>query len=246
MSIAFNEKNDDLPKKSRKITVLRSKLKLSYAKFGMPCGYVGGYISCVEHGKVNVSDEFCEKVCTSYGVEKKWLLDDGIAVEPILYVCGDSEHAVSERTVSGLTSFHENSADIGSISTSTDGRLTMVGDGVSTAVDDASTPGDTLSTPGDRLRSVLQDSGLSQREFCSKIGASTSMLGSLMDGRRQITQRYAEKVEKAFHVGADWILYGREECKENPCGDEMIAFLKSSPTVRAIVAKEMEKSSPEA
>lgn len=186
--------------KSQKIAILRNALALSYAKFGMPCGYVGGYISCVERGKVNVSDEFCEKISTAYGIEKNWLMDDNIAVEPILYVNNVHQKGEAEENATALC------------------------------------------TPGERLRSVLQDSGLSQKEFCNRIGASTSMLGPLMDGRRQITQRYAEKVEKTFHVGAEWLLYGREECKENPCGDEMIAFLKVNPDARKVVKELMKKA----
>jgi len=97
-------------------------------------------------------------------------------------------------------------------------------------------------TPGDRLREVFENSGLTQREFCKRVGGSTSMLVPLMDGRRQITVRYAEKIELAFGVGVDWLLYGREECKDYPCGDEMIAFLKSNPKSRKIVWKMMQES----
>lgn len=216
MSIAFEKKRKKIPMRARKIAVLRDLLHLSADRFGVNIGYSGEHILSIERGLYNASDEFCEKAALTYGVDKIWLLEDDIPVDPIFY-----EHSnVSTAAVRSSSAAF--------------------------ALDDG-------ATPGDRLRSVLKDSGLSQREFCSRIGASTSTLCSFMDGRKQITKRYAEKVEKAFGIGTDWLLYGREECKENPCGDEMIAFLKSSPKVRAIVAKEMEKaarkdgeSSPEA
>jgi len=53
-----------------------------------------------------------------------------------------------------------------------------------------------------------------------------------MNGSRQMTRRYAEKIEKAYGIGADWLLYGREECKDYPCDDEMISFFKSNQQAR--------------
>lgn len=98
-----------------------------------------------------------------------------------------------------------------------------------------------IRTQGERLREVFEKSGLSQRDFCEKIGSSTSNLQDLMNDRRKLTARYAEKIEKAFAVGADWLLFGIEEAKEYPCGNEMIGFLKQNPEVRKLVREKMEK-----
>ncbi|MCD7751948.1 MAG: helix-turn-helix domain-containing protein [Lachnospiraceae bacterium] len=92
---------------------------------------------------------------------------------------------------------------------------------------------------GERLREVYQDSGFSQREFCRKLGCATSGLNALMEGRREMTRRFAERVEREFDVGADWLLYGDETCKKWPCGEEMIGFLKKNPNVRREVWKQM-------
>ncbi|MCD8373103.1 MAG: helix-turn-helix domain-containing protein [Clostridia bacterium] len=56
-------------------------------------------------------------------------------------------------------------------------------------------------TAGERLREVYQDSGLSQRDFCKKLGCATSGLNALMEGRREMTRRFAERVEREFDVG---------------------------------------------
>ena len=54
-----------------------------------------------------------------------------------------------------------------------------------------------------------------------------------------MTRRFAERVEREFAVGAGWLLYGDEKCKDYPCGDEMIGFLKKNPDVRREVWKKM-------
>jgi len=57
-----------------------------------------------------------------------------------------------------------------------------------------------------------------------------------------MTRLYAEKIEKAYGIGADWLLYGREECKDYPCDDEMISFLKSNPQARKKVMEMMKEN----
>jgi len=95
---------------------------------------------------------------------------------------------------------------------------------------------------GDRLCVVFKDSGLSQYEFCKRTGVARSMFGYIMNGSRQMMRRYAEKIEKVYGIGADWLLYGREECKDYPCDDEMISFLKSNPQARKKVREMMKEN----
>lgn len=95
---------------------------------------------------------------------------------------------------------------------------------------------------GERVRLVYEESGLPQREFCEKIGSSTSNLQSIMQGKRKLTIRYAEKMEKALGVGVDWLLFGTEEAKDYPCGDEMILFLKRNPEIRKMVWEKMKEN----
>lgn len=92
-----------------------------------------------------------------------------------------------------------------------------------------------------RLRKVYEDSGLSQRELCELIGTSTSNLTYLLRGDRKLTIRFAEKIEAAMGIGVDWLLFGGEETKDYPCGDEMILFLKQHPEIRKTVWEQMRK-----
>ncbi len=93
-----------------------------------------------------------------------------------------------------------------------------------------------------RLRKVYEDSGLSQREFCKRIGASTTSLTEQFSGKREITVRFAQRIEKEFDVGADWLLYGDERNKDFPCGEKMNEYLKGHPEKREIVWKWMNES----
>jgi len=86
--------------------------------------------------------------------------------------------------------------------------------------------------PAERLRAVYEQSGLSQRAFCRKMGSSLSNLQNVLSGKQSLSRRYAERVEQAFGVGAEWLLLGRDEAKEDACGEEMIRFLKRHPEVR--------------
>lgn len=90
-----------------------------------------------------------------------------------------------------------------------------------------------------RLRKAYEDSGLSQREFAKRTQASTTLLKDVLAGRRQMTIHYAKKIEEAFDIGSDWLLYGDEDAKEYPCGETMIRYLKKHPNVRREIWKRM-------
>lgn len=63
----------------------------------------------------------------------------------------------------------------------------------------------------------------------------------LEKGERQLTLRYAERIEAVYHVSADWLLYGDEESKNFPCGQSMIQYLKRHEELRKKIWSEMEK-----
>lgn len=83
-----------------------------------------------------------------------------------------------------------------------------------------------------RLRQVYEESGLTQREFGRKTHTATSMLNDVVSGRRQMTIRYAKKIEETLGVGMDWLLYGEEAAKAYPCSESMIGYLKKHPEMR--------------
>ena len=95
---------------------------------------------------------------------------------------------------------------------------------------------------GARLRIVIEESGLSQRQFIAKLNGNTMGLHSKLSGEQAITLRFAEKIEREFGVGVDWLLYGVEESKEAPCDSAMIAWLKLHPEWRKKIREEMMKS----
>ncbi len=92
-----------------------------------------------------------------------------------------------------------------------------------------------------RLKAVLEETGLSQREFCKRIGASNAGLGAIFEGRRKLTVNFAQRIESVFHIGADWLLYGIEEAKDYPCDEKMLRFIKEHPEIRKRILEEMEK-----
>lgn len=95
---------------------------------------------------------------------------------------------------------------------------------------------------GIRIQEVLKQSGLSRRDFCQKVEMTETNLRMALNGERRLTVRTAEKIENAFHVSVDWLLYGDESSKEDPLDKEMIAYLKAHPesrrTVKTIMKEE--------
>ncbi|MCD8397386.1 MAG: helix-turn-helix transcriptional regulator [Lachnospiraceae bacterium] len=91
-----------------------------------------------------------------------------------------------------------------------------------------------------RMRLAYEESGLTQREFAEKTHTATSMLGDVLAGKRQLTIRYAKKIEEALDVGADWLLYGDEDAKECPLSDEMTSYIKKHPELRKEIREKME------
>lgn len=92
-----------------------------------------------------------------------------------------------------------------------------------------------------RLRQAYEESGLSQREFSRRTHTSLSILSDVLAGRKQLTIRYAKKIEEALGIGADWILYGDESAKDCPCTDAMIRFIKKHPEIRTEIYEKMKE-----
>lgn len=90
-----------------------------------------------------------------------------------------------------------------------------------------------------RMRMVYEESGLTQREFGKQTHTSTSMLSDVISGRKQLTIRYAKKVEEALGVGADWLLYGDERAKDYPFTDTMMKYIKTHPDIRKEIQESM-------
>ena len=95
----------------------------------------------------------------------------------------------------------------------------------------------------ERLRMVYKESGLTQREFGEYTHTATSMLNDVISGRKQMTIRYAQKIEDTLNVGTDWLLFGDEAAKDYPCGESMMQFLKKHPEIRKGIWDKMQAES---
>lgn len=90
-----------------------------------------------------------------------------------------------------------------------------------------------------RIREVFENSHLIQRDFCKETGWTLSNLQDLLNAKRKLSYRYAERLERRYGVGTDWLLYGDEKSKDDPCNEEMIRFLKKQPEIRKIIKQMM-------
>lgn len=185
---------------------------MNASEFGKNCGYDRSSILAVEQGKREVGEELCERICDRLGVNREWIKDDTDMNG--ISDCDEEEGFCIERI---FVDIREGA------------------DGIH--------PGKAMDPggQGERLRRVYESSGLSQRDFCKEAGLTISNMHAVMNGDRKLSARYAEKIENRFGVGVDWLLYGNENTKENPCDSKMIDFLKNHPEIRKAVRKMMEE-----
>lgn len=92
---------------------------------------------------------------------------------------------------------------------------------------------------GLRIKSTRMEKGLSQAELAAKIRGTTKTVSDIENGKKEVTPRMALRLEKAFGVGSDWILYGDERNKECPVGDAMVEYLKNHPEDRKAIWNKM-------
>lgn len=63
----------------------------------------------------------------------------------------------------------------------------------------------------------------------------------LKNGEERIDKYFDENICEGLGFGLDWILYGDENCKEHPCGEQMMRYLNGNPDRRARVWKWMQE-----
>ena len=63
----------------------------------------------------------------------------------------------------------------------------------------------------ERLREVRKYTGLSQREFCAKIGMTQSTYASLETGAREFRGAYVILICKSYQVNEEWLRTGNGE-----------------------------------
>ncbi|MCD8336908.1 MAG: helix-turn-helix domain-containing protein [Lachnospiraceae bacterium] len=91
-----------------------------------------------------------------------------------------------------------------------------------------------------RLKGILEESGMSQREFGKCTHTSAALLNEVLSGKQQLTIKCAKKIEASLGIGADWLLYGDEDAKEYPLSDALIKYMKKHPEIRKEIHERME------
>lgn len=63
----------------------------------------------------------------------------------------------------------------------------------------------------DRIRSILQENGLKQRQFAAAVGVTDSYISKLLkDPTIHISQSLATLIEEKYGYTADWVMNGTE------------------------------------
>lgn len=67
-----------------------------------------------------------------------------------------------------------------------------------------------MSTASDRVRSLIQESDLSQGDFAHRIGLDDSKLSKTLSGHRRFSSLDLARIADEFEVSVDWLLNGKE------------------------------------
>lgn len=59
---------------------------------------------------------------------------------------------------------------------------------------------------GMRLRELLHDKNISQKEFAAEIGVAPSTVGNYVNGQREPDYRTLKRIAHYFHVSTDYLL----------------------------------------
>ena len=93
---------------------------------------------------------------------------------------------------------------------------------------------------GERIGQLRRERGMTLAEFAELTGCPLSTLSRLEKGINNLTGLTADLIADNCGVSAEWLLYGDEDSKYYPCNEKMIAFLKSNPEARKLVAEMMD------
>ena len=92
----------------------------------------------------------------------------------------------------------------------------------------------------ERLKALRSELGLSQRAFANKVGVNNSLISEVEAGNRELSITAAKKIEAAFNIGYEWLLYGTEEKKNYPVSSKLVNWLWSDENVRKELWERME------
>ena len=87
---------------------------------------------------------------------------------------------------------------------------------------------------GKRVRQIRKAAGLTQAEFGEKIGMSYGGIYCIEKNTTKLTPFTSARIEEAFDVGADWLMYGDDGKKDFPVSKKLIDWLWTKPEKRTI------------
>ena len=94
----------------------------------------------------------------------------------------------------------------------------------------------------ERLREIRKYLGLSQRDFCNKIGMSQSTYAALETGVRELKDAYLKLICKSFNISEEWLKTGNGEMfleEPNKELEELLnVFDKLTPALQEYLLKQ--------
>lgn len=88
-----------------------------------------------------------------------------------------------------------------------------------------------ICSSNDRIRELLDETGISQTEFCKRTKINKSALSNYLNGGRTPRQDQLSKIADAFNVSAAWLM-GYDVPKR--IEREVLAFNKTNPDWQSI------------
>lgn len=90
-------------------------------------------------------------------------------------------------------------------------------------------------SPNQRLEHVFNTFKLnkkvkSKQEFADKLGYDRSYVSEMLNGRKGITDDFAEKVNKIFNININWLYTGEGEMYDNTTSESDVAYIKVEDT----------------
>lgn len=116
------------------------------------------------------------------------------------------------------------------------------GEPIFTGEPDVSLVAKSSQDAGARVREIRKKAGLTQAEFGERVGLSYMGIYSIERGTTHLTPFTSARIEDEFDVGADWLMYGDEEKKEDPVSKKLIDWLWTKPEVREKLWKAMRRN----
>ena len=70
-----------------------------------------------------------------------------------------------------------------------------------------------LDTPHKRLKHLLIEEGIKQKNFAKMLGVTNPFISALVNGKKPLTKKMAMSIQHATGYSADWLLAGEGEPK---------------------------------